>query len=69
MPTKTFRKSSEHEQVWKNCLDIIKDNIDESSFNTWFLPIIPVSLEDATLTIQVPSHLYYEFLEEIFLTC
>ena len=64
MPTKTFRKSSEHEQVWKNCLDIIKDNIDESSFNTWFLPIIPVSLEDATLTIQVPSHLFYEFLED-----
>lgn len=64
MSTKTFSKSGEHAQVWENCLSIIKDNIDENSYNTWFLPILPISLENSMLTIQVPSHLYFEYIEE-----
>ncbi|MCQ2272441.1 MAG: chromosomal replication initiator protein DnaA [Bacteroidales bacterium] len=50
--------------VWKNCLEVIKDNVDEVAFQTWFLPIVPVALENSTLVIQLPSHLFYEWLEE-----
>lgn len=50
--------------VWKNCLQIIKDNIPTQSFKTWFEPIIPIRLEESVLTIQVPSLFFYEWIEE-----
>ena len=51
-------------EKWSNCLLMIKEQIPEQSFNTWFMPIVPVKLEDAVLTIQVPSQFFYEWLEE-----
>jgi len=33
------------EAVWKNCLKIIKDNVNLQSYKTWFEPISPVKLE------------------------
>src|SRR2546423_12723229 len=50
--------------VWTDCLEIIKQNVDEQSFNTWFKPISPVSNDGDVLTIQVPSQFFYEWLEE-----
>jgi chromosomal replication initiator protein len=50
--------------VWDNCLAIIRDNIDDQSFSTWFAPIIPVGIDKSTLIIQVPSQFFYEWLEE-----
>jgi chromosomal replication initiator protein len=52
------------EQVWEQCLKIFKDNIPHQSFKTWFEPINAVSLDDVTLTIEVPSQFFYEWLEE-----
>lgn len=57
-----------HEQVWSNCLQVIKDNINLQSYKTWFEPIKPVKLKDKVLTIQVPSHFFYEWLEEHYIT-
>ena len=51
-------------QVWDNCLAFIKDNIQSQAFKTWFEPIIPVKLSDNSLSIQVPSKFFYEWLEE-----
>ncbi|MBY0245708.1 MAG: chromosomal replication initiator protein DnaA, partial [Sphingobacteriaceae bacterium] len=53
-------------EVWKNCLQIIKDNIPEQSFKTWFEPISALKLDGNILTIQVPSLFFYEWLEEHF---
>ncbi len=53
-----------YEDVWKNCLKIIRDNVSLQSFKTWFEPIKPVRLENSVLTIQVPSQFFYEWLEE-----
>ena len=50
--------------VWENCLSFIKDNIQPQAFKTWFLPIVPVKLNDNVLSIQVPSKFFYEWLEE-----
>ncbi|HCE85048.1 MAG TPA: hypothetical protein DEO99_02750, partial [Bacteroidetes bacterium] len=30
------------ESVWSSVLNIIRDNISEQSFKTWFEPILPV---------------------------
>lgn len=56
------------EQIWNNCLRIIKDNVNLQSFKTWFEPIKPVKLEANILTIQVPSQFFYEWLEEHYVT-
>lgn len=53
-----------YETVWQNALKIIKDNVSLQSFKTWFEPIVPVSLKNNVLTIQVPSQFFYEWLEE-----
>lgn len=50
--------------VWENCLNFIKDNIQEQAFKTWFEPIKSVELKDNALYIQVPSKFFYEWLEE-----
>jgi chromosomal replication initiator protein len=50
--------------VWETCLNSIKSEISEQSFKTWFEPIIPVKFINNTLTIQVPSKFFYEWLEE-----
>ena len=37
---------SYHYELWNSCLNIIKDNVNEASFNTWFAPIVPVKFEN-----------------------
>ena len=63
----TVEKNIDFRTVWKNCLEVIRDNVDETSFNTWFKPIVPIKLTNYILTIQVPSHLFYEWLEEHYI--
>lgn len=52
------------ESVWNNCLEFIKDNIQEQAFKTWFMPIKAIELTENALYIQVPSKFFYEWLEE-----
>ena len=42
----------------------IKDNIQQQAFKTWFEPIIPLKITENSLSIQVPSKFFYEWLEE-----
>ena len=58
---------SNHIEIWRECLKVIKDNTQEQAFKTWFKPIVPVSLKDNILTIQVPSQFFYEWLEEHYI--
>lgn len=57
---------SNHVELWNRCLSIIRDNVPETTFKTWFAPIIPLKYEDKTLYIRVPSQFFYEYLEEKF---
>ncbi len=52
------------QQIWDNCLQLIKNNINATSFRIWFAPIVPLKLEDCTLTVQVPSAYVYEYIEQ-----
>lgn len=54
----------DYEEIWDNCLEIIKDNVNSQSYKTWFQPIKPIRLQNNVLTIQVPSQFFYEWLEE-----
>ena len=52
------------DSVWKNCLSFIKDNIQPQAYKTWLEPIVAIKLSDLSLSIQVPSKFFYEWLEE-----
>jgi chromosomal replication initiator protein len=43
---------------------VIKDNVTEEAYKTWFEPIVPVSLENNLFILQVPSPFFAEFLDE-----
>lgn len=55
------------QNIWNECLQVIKDIIPPSSFRTWFNPIQATELVDSTLTIEVPSEFFREYLEEHYL--
>ena len=57
---------NDHVVLWGRCLNLIRDNVPETTFKTWFEPIVPLKYEDKALTIGVPSPFFYEFLEEKF---
>lgn len=50
--------------LWGQCIDIIRDNVSQQVFKTWFEPIVPVKWEEKVLTVQVQSQFFYEWLEE-----
>ena len=54
--------------VWDNCLQTIRNSVNNQSFKTWFEPIKPVRLDRDALTIQVPNKFFYEWLEEHYVT-
>ncbi len=56
-----------HISVWNNCLNFIQSNIDPKQFELWFRPVRPVSLVDSTLTVEVPSEFFREYLESAYL--
>ena len=57
---------SECQLLWDKCLSIIRDNVPEAAFKTWFQPITPLSFDEQKVTIRVPSPFFYEYLEANF---
>lgn len=57
----------DYNNIWENCLRVIKDNVPFISYRTWFEPIVPIKLDNDILTIQVPSPFFYEYLEEQYI--
>jgi chromosomal replication initiator protein len=55
-------------EIWKECLKVIKDNVTLMTFNTWFRPIKPLSVENSVLKIQLPSQFWWEWIDEHFNT-
>ena len=55
-------------ELWERSLQLIKGNVSEQQYETWFKPIVFESYSPATLTllVQVPSPFVYEYLEENF---
>ena len=53
---------------WLDCLKIFKDIVELDHYKTWFEPIKPISLEHNVLTIEVPSHFFYEYIEKVYVS-
>ena len=59
--------NNQHIDVWNNCLRIIEQIIEPKKFDMWFKPLKPVSLKDSTLTLEVPTDFFREYLEDLYL--
>lgn len=55
---------TESKDIWKKCLSLIKESVPALTYNTWFLPIKPVSFLDDQLKIEVPNSFFIEWIEE-----
>ena len=57
-----------HEALWDDCLNLIKNNVTEQQFKTWFAPIVfeSYSEDSHTVLVQVPSPYVYEYLEQYY---
>jgi len=55
-----------HQALWDNCLHLIRQNVTEQIYKTWFEPIVFESYneQDKTMRVQVPSMFFYEYLEQ-----
>ena len=56
-----------HISVWNACLRIFEQNVEPKQFSIWFKTIVPVSLESSTLTLEVPTDFFRDYLESAFL--
>lgn len=56
-------------EAWDKTLTLIRENVSEQQYNTWFKPIVYESFEalTRTLLVQVPSPFVYEYLEENYI--
>jgi len=54
--------------VWNDCLKIIKDNVPQITYTTWFIPIKPVRFEGDTIDVQIPSKFFWEWVDEHYNT-
>jgi chromosomal replication initiator protein len=62
---KDARKSmSSLVKLWEKCMSVVRENVAEPVFSTWFEPVVPISFKNNELVIQVPSMFFYEYIEE-----
>ena len=57
-----------HKALWDNCLHLIRQNVTEQIFKTWFEPIVFESYDEEkkTVLVQLPSPYVYEYLEQYY---
>ena len=55
------------EKIWDSCLKVIKDNVTTEIYKTWFEAIKPVKISGKTLTLEVPSQFFYEWIEQRYI--
>ncbi len=53
-----------HQQIWNNCLRVIKDNLKSETYKAFFEPIKAVKVQQNVLTLEVPTPFFYEYIEE-----
>ena len=65
---KEIISTSQCKDIWKKCLSLIKESVPALTYNTWFLPIKPLSFSEDELKIEVPNSFFIEWIEEHYNT-
>ena len=60
--------NNNHQALWDDCLRLIRANVTEQQFKTWFAPILFESFDETnhTVLVQVPSRYVFEYLEQYY---
>jgi chromosomal replication initiator protein len=56
--------TKDHIGIWDKCKELIKEEVSELVFKTWFDPIKAISLNQGLLILQVPNNFFYEWIEK-----
>lgn len=51
-------------ELWNICSQKLQTYFDEETFGTWIKPIIPKEFKNNTLSIEVPSNFFYEWISD-----
>ena len=59
-----------HKALWDNCLQLIKANVTEQQYKTWFAPIVfeYYSETEQTLLVQLHRRYVFEYLEQHYVS-
>ncbi len=49
---------------WENILDIVRSRVSQQTFDTWFKPLLPISIDDNTAKIQCPDRFFQDWFSE-----
>ncbi|HCX72167.1 MAG TPA: chromosomal replication initiator protein DnaA, partial [Candidatus Cloacimonas sp.] len=52
----------DYNEIWRNVLETLQQNISEQGFNTWFTETQLINIQDNELQIKVPSKFIAEYL-------
>ena len=56
-----------HEELWRKSLEIIRENVNPRSFQTWFSPLKVLDISEDTITLGVPNKFFCEWLDNHYL--
>jgi len=51
------------QELWENCLEIIKKDLPEKTFDLWIKPIKAISITDDKFLIEVPNKFFIDWLK------
>ena len=53
--------------LWAQCQQILRDNLSQTAYQTWFAPVCALQYENDVLVLQVKSQFIVEYIEENYL--
>jgi chromosomal replication initiator protein len=60
----SVKRISTPEATWQSVLELIKENINIRSYNTWFAPTKGVGFNEDHIEVSTPNPFYYEWIEK-----
>ena len=53
--------------LWAQCQQVLRDNLSQTAYQTWFAPVCALQYENDVLVLQVKSQFIVEYIEENYL--
>ncbi len=56
------------EEIWSAVLDYVNDKVSEDAYEVWIKPIVPVSLTEHLIEVEVPNKFFEDWLSQNYLS-
>lgn len=53
----------DHTEIWQRTKDLLRTQLPNHAYNTWFDPVSSLALNDQELILEVPNRFFYEWIE------